>query len=100
MAGDLLNIQNLVIAYEPVWAIGTGKVAEPLQAEEVHRFIRRKVWDTYDMDTAAALSILYGGSVTAQNFKDMSSQPNIDGALVGGASLQAKSFIEILEQMS
>ena len=94
------QLKDIIIAYEPVWAIGTGKVAEPAQAEEAHRFIRRKVWDAYDMDTAAALPILYGGSVTAQNFKAISSQPNIDGALVGGASLQAKSFIEILEQMS
>ncbi len=94
------QLKDMVIAYEPVWAIGTGKVAEPAQAEEAHRFIRKKVWDTYDMDTAAILPILYGGSVTAQNFKAISSEPNIDGALVGGASLQAKSFIEILNQIS
>ncbi|MBI2645469.1 MAG: triose-phosphate isomerase [Deltaproteobacteria bacterium] len=94
------QLSEIVIAYEPVWAIGTGKVAEPAQAEEAHRFIRRKVWDMYDMDTAAALPILYGGSVKAQNFKAISSEPNVDGALVGGASLEAKSFIEILEQMS
>ncbi len=94
------QLSQWVIAYEPVWAIGTGKVAEPAQAEEAHRFIRRKIWDTYDMDVAAALPILYGGSVKAENFKAISSQPNVDGALVGGASLQAKSFIEILKQMT
>ena len=93
-------LSQVVIAYEPVWAIGTGKIATQEQAQEAHKFIRKKVWDFYNMEVASQMSILYGGSVTAQNFSSVATQPNVDGALVGGASLEVKSFIEILKQMS
>lgn len=94
------DLSKVVIAYEPVWAIGTGKVATPEQAEEAHRFIRKIFWDTFGMDSASQMSILYGGSVKPDNIKELSSQPNVDGALVGGASLDPKSFIEILKGMA
>ncbi len=94
------DLSHVVIAYEPVWAIGTGKNATPAEVEEAHKFIRKTVWDLYDMDTASKTSIIYGGSVKPDNFKEISGQPNVDGALVGGASLDPKTFIEILNQMA
>lgn len=94
------HLKEMVIAYEPVWAIGTGNNATPEQAEEAHRFIRKVMWDLYDMQSASYIPIIYGGSVNASNFKAISLEPNVDGALVGSASLQIKTFIEILKQMA
>ena len=90
------EMRNIVIAYEPVWAIGTGKTASPEQAEEVHRFIREKVEKVYSREVSEKIRIQYGGSVTPENIKGLMSQPNIDGALVGGASLKAESFSKIV----
>ena len=94
---DLTNeqMQQVVIAYEPVWAIGTGKVATPEQAEEVHADLRRLLETGYNAATAEVVRIQYGGSVKPENAAELLSQPNIDGALVGGASLKADSFLGI-----
>lgn len=90
------ELRNIVTAYEPVWAIGTGKTATPEQAEEVHRFIREKVEKLYSRKVSEEIRIQYGGSVTPENIKGLMSQPDIDGALVGGASLKAESFSKIV----
>ena len=90
------EIRNTVIAYEPVWAIGTGKTATPEQAEEVHGFIRRKLGKLYSREVSEEIRIQYGGSVTPENIRGLMDQPNIDGALVGGASLKADSFYKIV----
>jgi len=90
------EIRNTVIAYEPVWAIGTGKTATPEQAEEVHGFIRRKLGKLYSREVSEEIRIQYGGSVTPENIRGLMDQPNIDGALVGGASLKADSFSKIV----
>ncbi|MGZ3538571.1 MAG: triose-phosphate isomerase [Thermodesulfobacteriota bacterium] len=90
------EIRNMVIAYEPVWAIGTGKTATPEQAEEVHDFIRRKMEKLYSREVSEEIRIQYGGSVTPENVRGLMDQPNIDGALVGGASLKADSFSKIV----
>jgi triosephosphate isomerase len=90
------GMKDMVIAYEPVWAIGTGKTATPEQAEEVHRFIREKVEKLYLREVSEEIRIQYGGSVTPDNIKGLMNQPNIDGALVGGASLKAESFSKIV----
>jgi triosephosphate isomerase len=87
---------STVLAYEPVWAIGTGKTATPEQAQDVHRFIREWIKRTFDQETSELVRILYGGSVKPENAGDLMSQPDIDGALVGGASLKAESFIGII----
>jgi len=87
----------MTIAYEPVWAIGTGKTATPEQAEEVHRFIREKMGKLYSRDVSEEIRIQYGGSVTPDNIKGLMNQPNIDGALVGGACLKAESFVQIVQ---
>jgi triosephosphate isomerase len=84
-----------VIAYEPVWAIGTGKVATPEQAQQVHADLRKLVADRYNAETAELVRILYGGSVKPDNAAELLSQPDIDGALVGGASLKAEDFLAI-----
>lgn len=89
------SLKNIVIAYEPVWAIGTGKNATPQEAQEVHAFIRSLSSARYG-DGAAALLILYGGSVTKDNIGDLISMEDIDGALVGGASLKSDSFLSII----
>ena len=91
-----MAIQSLVVAYEPVWAIGTGKTATPQQAEEVHQFIRQKIRFLYSPKIAENLRIQYGGSVTSENIKDLMAEEDIDGALVGGASLNAESFSRIV----
>jgi triosephosphate isomerase len=87
---------KIVIAYEPVWAIGTGVVATPEQAEDVHADLRQLLEKRYNSEVAAAVRVQYGGSVTAENAQALLSQPNIDGALVGGASLKAEGFLAII----
>lgn len=93
------EIKDLVIAYEPIWAIGTGKTATPAQAEEVHAFIRNLIAQEFGQESADKLRILYGGSVKPSNSKELLSLPNIDGALVGGASLKAEDFIGIIKSI-
>jgi triosephosphate isomerase len=88
---------RVVIAYEPVWAIGTGETATPDQAEEVHADLRRMLESRYNSEVAASVRIQYGGSVKPDNAGDLLSQENIDGALVGGASLDLESFLSIIE---
>ena len=90
------DIGKIVLAYEPVWAIGTGKTATPKQANDVHLFIRRKLEEKYGLEIASRLNILYGGSVKPENAKDLLKEPEIDGALVGGASLEVDSFEKIV----
>lgn len=92
----LQDLRQLVIAYEPVWAIGTGKNATPQQANEVHNLIRGLISKLYERSAADGLVIQYGGSVKPENASDLLGQPDIDGALVGGASLQADSFAKIV----
>lgn len=87
---------NVVIAYEPVWAIGTGKTASDAQAQEVHAFIRQLIARLFNQPVADAVRILYGGSVKPDNVKGLMSQQDIDGALVGGASLKAESFAAVV----
>jgi len=90
------EMRRIVVAYEPVWAIGTGKTATPEQAEEVHRFIREKLGKLFSREIAEGVRIQYGGSVTPENIKGLMGQENIDGALVGGASLKADTFSKIV----
>lgn len=89
------QLKKLVIAYEPVWAIGTGKTATSQQAQEMHAVIRRQLSEKFGASVADEITILYGGSVKADNARELFSQPDVDGGLVGGASLKAKEFIEI-----
>lgn len=91
---DMLKV---VIAYEPVWAIGTGVNATKEQAQEVHQYIRKLLKDMFGLDIAKAVRIQYGGSVKPDNIKELISQEDVDGALVGGASLKAESFVEIVK---
>jgi len=88
-------MEKVIIAYEPVWAIGTGKTATKEQAQEIHAFIRKMLAEKYSDDTAQEISILYGGSCNAKNAKDLFAQQDVDGGLIGGASLKAADFIEI-----
>jgi triosephosphate isomerase len=90
------QLMSIVIAYEPVWAIGTGKVATPDQAEEVHLDLRKIVEERYNKETAEAVRIQYGGSVKPENAAELLARPNIDGALVGGASLSVETFMGIV----
>jgi triosephosphate isomerase len=90
------QLVRILVAYEPVWAIGTGKVATPAQAEEVHAFIRQRVTVSHGEPAALALRILYGGSVKPDNIGALMAEADIDGALVGGASLTAASFLKIV----
>lgn len=92
------HIARTVLAYEPVWAIGTGKTATPEQAEEVHREIRQLLANMFSPEVAQKVIIQYGGSVKAEGAHEILAQPNIDGALVGGASLKAEPFIAIIQQ--
>jgi triosephosphate isomerase (TIM) len=87
---------KIVIAYEPVWAIGTGKVATPEQAQEVHAFIRKRIAEVHGAKVADGLRILYGGSVKPDNVKGLMALPDVDGALVGGASLKGDSFLKLV----
>jgi triosephosphate isomerase len=91
------ELVNLIVAYEPVWAIGTGKTATPEQAQEVHKFIRGLIANVISAVFADEIVIQYGGSVKPENAKELLSQPDIDGALVGGACLKSDSFIKIVE---
>ena len=103
LAGSLAPIikeasppNDLILAYEPVWAIGTGKTATPSQAQEAHKFVRQWVAENFDEKTAQEIRILYGGSVKPENISSLMAMPDIDGALVGGASLKAESFLGII----
>src|SRR6201984_1144544 len=91
------ELQETVIAYEPVWAIGTGRNATPEQAQEAHAFIRQTLREMADDTTAERVRIQYGGSVKPENARELMSQPDIDGALVGGASLDPRSFVQIVK---
>ncbi|MCU0421560.1 MAG: triose-phosphate isomerase [Bacteroidia bacterium] len=93
------EIKKVVIAYEPVWAIGTGKTATTAQAQEVHAYIRTLIATHYNTDIAAAITIQYGGSVKPENAAELFASPDIDGALVGGAALQSRSFVDIIKAM-
>ena len=93
---DGQGMGEMAIAYEPVWAIGTGKTATPEQAEEVHRFIRGKIEKLYSREVSEKIRIQYGGSVTPENIKGLMNQPDVDGALVGGSCLKAESFSKIV----
>lgn len=90
------DMERIIIAYEPVWAIGTGKTATPGQAQEMHGFIRSSIAEIHGNDTAEKTRILYGGSVKPENIGDLMNEADIDGALVGGASLEAESFARIV----
>ncbi|MBN1361327.1 MAG: triose-phosphate isomerase [Sedimentisphaerales bacterium] len=91
------KLSVVTIAYEPVWAIGTGRTATPQQAQEVHAFIRSLLAELYDRRAAQDMRILYGGSVNAANAKELMSQEDVDGSLVGGASLKPDEFVEIIQ---
>ncbi|MEZ5346089.1 MAG: triose-phosphate isomerase [Pyrinomonadaceae bacterium] len=90
------DMERIIIAYEPVWAIGTGKTATPAQAQEMHAFVRKVIAELQAGDVSEAVRILYGGSVKPENVRDLMSETDIDGALVGGASLEAESFAKIV----
>jgi triosephosphate isomerase (TIM) len=94
------QMSKIIIAYEPIWAIGTGQTATAEQAEEMHAFIRNKIAQNYTDELAESMTILYGGSVNAGNADALFSQPNVDGALVGGASLVAKDFFQIMKAVN
>ena len=93
------DMKKCVVAYEPVWAIGTGKVATPDQAEEVHAAIRKMIEKNYDKNVAEAVRIQYGGSVNDKNAKEILAKPNVDGALVGGAALKVEPFMGIIRSV-
>ncbi|WP_289024228.1 triose-phosphate isomerase [uncultured Salegentibacter sp.] len=88
--------ENVVLAYEPVWAIGTGETASPEQAQEMHAFIRKNISDKFNDEIAQNVSILYGGSVKPANAKEIFAKEDVDGGLIGGASLNAVDFVEII----
>ena len=92
-----LDMVNVVIAYEPVWAIGTGKTATPEQAQEVHAFIRNLLTSMYDAETAAEITVQYGGSMNAANAAELMAKTDIDGGLVGGASMDADTFTIVVK---
>ena len=89
--------RNIILAYEPVWAIGTGETASPEQAQEMHAFIRKTISEAYNPTVAEDVSILYGGSVKPGNAAEIFSKPDVDGGLIGGASLVASDFVAIIE---
>lgn len=91
------EIKKVVIAYEPVWAIGTGETASPEQAQEIHAYIRSLIADKYGKEVADEVSILYGGSVKPDNAKEIFAKPDIDGGLIGGAALKIEDFSKIIE---
>ena len=89
--------KHIILAYEPVWAIGTGETATPEQAQEMHSFIRELVAERYTSDVAEEVSILYGGSVKPENAKEIFSKEDVDGELIGGASLKAEDFLSLIK---
>ena len=93
---DADAFKNIVLAYEPVWAIGTGETASPEQAQDMHAFIRKTLASMYDNTIADSVSVLYGGSVKPNNAKEIFSKPDVDGGLIGGASLKAEDFFAIV----
>ncbi|KAB1064450.1 triose-phosphate isomerase [Salibacter halophilus] len=97
---DEESMKKVVIAYEPVWAIGTGETATPEQAQEIHAFIRKLLTDQYGEEIAKSISILYGGSCKPANAEGLFAQPDIDGGLIGGASLVAEDFVKLIEMRS
>lgn len=98
IAGGVPSLgENLVIAYEPVWAIGTGLTATPEQAQDAHAFVRRTLTERFGAEAAEKTQILYGGSVTPDNVSQLLARPDVDGALVGGASLKPESFLALLK---
>lgn len=96
---DAVQVSSIVIAYEPVWAIGTGKTASAEQAQEMHAHIRSVFAGQYGIETAESISILYGGSVKGSNAAEIFAQPDVDGGLVGGASLIAGEFLQIIKSL-
>ena len=90
---------KIILAYEPVWAIGTGKTATANQAQDMHSFIRSVLADKYGAEVAENISILYGGSCNASNAKDLFANPDVDGGLIGGASLAVEKFLPIIEAL-
>lgn len=103
--GGFLNfsreeMKKLIVAYEPVWAIGTGKVATPHEAQDVHAFIRKELAKAFGEETTSGLRILYGGSVKPDNISNLMAEADIDGALIGGASLEANMFSDIVKSAS
>jgi triosephosphate isomerase len=96
---DASQLKKVVIAYEPIWAIGTGKTASAAQAQEMHAHIRQVLNNHYGAELANEISILYGGSVKAANAEEIFSQPDVDGGLVGGASLQVAEFSAIIKAL-
>ena len=91
------QMAETVVAYEPVWAIGTGKTASTAQAQEAHAFIRKQLVRLFDETVARRVRIQYGGSVKPSNARELMSQPDVDGALVGGAALEVRSFADIVK---
>ena len=96
---DAAALKNIILAYEPVWAIGTGETASPEQAQEMHAFIRSLLAEKYGEATAQATSILYGGSVKPNNAQEIFSKADVDGGLIGGASLKAEDFFAIVKSL-
>jgi len=94
-----MEMRKMTIAYEPIWAIGTGVNAKPEQAQQVHEAIRKKLNDQYESEMIQDVRVIYGGSVTPENSSSLMSQPDVDGALVGGASLEADSFYAIIDSI-
>lgn len=90
------DFKNIILAYEPVWAIGTGETASPEQAQDMHHFIRKTLANKYNHEVANEVSILYGGSVKPNNAKEIFSKPDVDGGLIGGAALNAQDFFSII----
>ena len=93
-------MKEIVVAYEPVWAIGTGRTASAEQAQEAHAFVRSVIADLYSQDIADKVRIQYGGSMKAANAAELLSQPDIDGGLVGGASLEPQSFLDLINAVA
>ncbi|MBN2664491.1 MAG: triose-phosphate isomerase [Bacteroidales bacterium] len=96
---DVVDFKKVIIAYEPVWAIGTGKTASPEQAQEIHAYIRKIVADKFGANVADNTTVLYGGSCKPSNADGLFSQPDIDGGLIGGAALNADDFVQLLKQL-
>jgi triosephosphate isomerase len=94
------ELEKILIAYEPVWAIGTGETARPDQAQEMHAFIRQVLSDEFSSQLASTLPLLYGGSCNPLNAKELFSCPDVDGGLIGGASLQSANFCKIIRSFS